>query len=128
MRDFKATQGWGALILAALILAAGAIWLAWRGLGALSLTTLKALILILAVATPGAFWAGWRLGSREAKATLHGIDEVANRVMSAAEHVAALRVGMQRARKQDGPVVVMPLALPPIVRRSGDGGQDVIDL
>jgi len=129
-KDLKAVWGFGGLALAVLLLAGGVVWLAWRGMGALTLTTLKALVLILAVATPGTFWAGWRLGRYEARAVLHGVDEIGERVMSTAEKVASLRVGVHRARKNDGAVVVMPMALPPIVHRAalGGGKDDVVDL
>ena len=84
--------------------------------------------MILAVATPLAGVIGWRLGNRESRATLHGVDEVSTRVLSAAEHVASLRVGTHRAVKQQGgPVVVMPLALPQVVHRLPDS-EEVIDL
>ena len=61
-------------VIVGLVLLAGAIWLAWRGLSALSVAMLKVLVLILATGVPAALWIGWRLGNREARATLHGVD------------------------------------------------------
>jgi len=116
-------------VIVGLFLLAGAIWLAWRGLSALSVTVLKATVLLLAAGVPTAWWIGWRLGNRESTATLHGVDEVATRVLNTAEHVASLRVGAHRAVKQGGNIFIAPLALPPVIHRSLDAGtDDIVDL
>ena len=128
-KDIKMIRDFIGLSFIALGLASGLAWGSWQLVLAFSVSTLRVLVIIGAVATPAAAFVGWRLGNREATARLRGIDEISERVMGTAEKVAALRVGVHRARKQDGPVVIMPMALPPIVHRAAlESGDDVVDL
>jgi hypothetical protein len=126
--DRRTIQAILALFIVGLLLIAAIAWGAWQVVSALSVTALRVLVLIGILAIPIAAWVGWRLGRYEAGAVLHGVDEIGERVMGTAEKVAALRVGMHRARRSDaGSVVVMPMQLPPITHRAAIE-DEIVDL
>ncbi len=118
----------GAIVVT--VLTAVVCWFAWRALARLPAGTLAALVLAMAVLLPIGAYVAWRLGRYEAQAVIRGMEEVGKQVMSDAERIASLRVAAHRAQRQpQGPVVVMPIGLPPIVHRSLEGPTDTtVDL
>lgn len=109
--------------------------LLWWLTGSLSDGVLRAWSVSSLVLLPGIFWIGWRMGSRDARAYLSGMERGTDHVMRAANQTADLRtanVGQMRTNPrttvQSAPAVALPQPEVIHVEARQNGGAEVVDL
>jgi putative flippase GtrA len=116
--------------LVALAMAAGFIWLLWRGMLLVPPNAARVWALVATALLPIVGRAGWWFGHSEARGRLAGIDQGVDRMMGALARAAGLQVSTARAIHrpvaQEPPVVVLPDV--EIVQRQLHRGEDVIEL
>ena len=114
---FMAVTGLGALVLGL-----------WALVLSLSTGTLRVWTAASAFIIPLAGFIGWRLGTRDARAHLSGIDKGVKSVMNAASQTADLRTTTTR-RVRQVVSVTPPLSLPePTIKHVSASSSEVIDL
>ena len=104
----------------------------WALVSVLSPGVLRAWPVLSIILMPVIFFAGWRLGTRDARAHLSGLDKGIDKVMKAAEKTAGLRVstvGRVRQARQTPIILQEPLRLPdPEIIHVQAATDDVVDL
>ncbi len=109
---------------AVIVLAGG---LTWTLVSSLPPAVLKAGTILATVLQPVTFWMGWKLGSRDAKTYLAGVDQGAGAVITAGTRVSKVQAAARRRlREPELPPVELPNV--EIVHLSSGGDNEVIDL
>lgn len=102
------TQMWTAAIILIVAITLGA---AWALVSMLPDAVLKAALIVALGAVPVVFWAGWRMGSRDAKMFVAGLNKGTGTVINAGGKVADLRTAKAtEARQATTPDVRLPHA------------------
>jgi len=120
-----------ALVVMGLVILAAVVAGLWALLSAMSVGLLRGWFVASLVILPVVGWGCWRLGTRDARAHLNGLDKGIGAVMGAASKTADLRVstvGRARQAVVVTPTPVLRLPDPEIRHITAANGGEVIDL